>query len=501
MSVQELEKALRDLPACGKLIKDRAYRQVWRFECGGKPYYLKFHPRLGLRDWLSRLVRGSKAIRELHRLQWLQKASVPAPRAVASLLGYSIDGVKGDAIILEGIEPSIQLDRYLNQLELDGQQAPDRLELTNQVIDLVEKLGRAGLGHSDLHLGNILVKDGRVFLIDGYEVHKGGLMMKDILLLGLSASPYATRSDLFRAWQRLGPGGRLPAGNARAPVAWRKLMNRSFKQDGFFGHLKMGQWSGHFFKHAKFPRRWSPASRLDISEEDWREAWPNLLEQIASDQFEVLKRSSSGDVLAGEIVLGGRPVSVVVKRPLRKYWYRYFNEIGRGSRSYRAWVKAWKLVVRNIPTAWPLLLMEKRRLGYVTESLIVLERVSGQALSSAVWAERGTDEYHRLLHRAGRELRRLEETGLFLYDAKADNWIIREDPKMGLMPVIVDTDGIRRLKAPRGGFNRLLRSLRQNRAAAFTMDDALALARGYAPAASTHELRQLCGMEHPKEGA
>ena len=46
-------------------------------------------------------------------------------------------------------------------------------------------------------------------------------------------------------------------------------------------------------------------------------------------------------------------------------------EIGRGTRPRRAWTKAWKLVIRNVPTAWPMLLMEKRSLGYATDALIV----------------------------------------------------------------------------------------------------------------------------------
>jgi len=495
VSAKELEQALRDLPRTGKLIKHRDYRQVWRFECAAKPYYLKFYPRGALRDRLCRWVRGSKALMEFQRLQWLQKAAVPAPRAVASLLGFTIAGVKGDAVILEGIEPSLQLDQYFNQHELHAQAVPNHIELAKQLIDLLEKLGRAGLGHSDLHLGNMLLKDGRLYLVDGYEVHKGGLHLHDIFLLALSASPYATRTDFYRAWQQLGPGGPLPPANARAPVTWRKLMARSFKKDRYFGHLKSEEWRGHFFRHAKFPHRWSPASRMDITEKDWHAAWPLLLQQIASDQFQVLKRSPSGDVLAGEIVLGGRPVPVVVKKPIRKYWYRYINEIGRGSRSRRAWTKAWKLVVRHIPTAWPLLLMEKRRLGYVTDSLVVFERIAGQPLSSPDWSAKGPEQYHNLLHRAGRLLRQLEDTGLFLYDAKADNWIVRDDPKLGPMPMLIDMDGIRRFKVSIGGFNRLLRSLRENPAVPFTTDDALALARGYEPSATTRQLYRLCGLK------
>ena len=138
--------------------------------------------------------------------------------------------------------------------------------------------------------------------------------------------------------------------------------------------------------------------------------------------------------------------------------------------------------------------MEKRRCGYVTDALLVLERIPGQPLSSPAWSALGPQQYHALLHRVGRLLRRLENTNLFLYDAKADNWMVRDNPRLGPEPLLVDTDGIRRFKISIGGFNRLLRSLRENPASPFTADDALALARGYAPFASTRELQRLCGF-------
>src|SRR5205814_1942590 len=114
----------------------------------------------------------------------------------------------------------------------------------------------------------------------------------------------------------------------------------------------------------KYPRPWSEVSRMTIGREDWEKAWPELLRHVEADELKVIKRSRSGDVLDGEVTLAGRTIPVVIKRPLRRYWYRYLNEIGRGARARRAWLKAWKMTVRNIPNAWPLLLMERRKLGY-----------------------------------------------------------------------------------------------------------------------------------------
>src|SRR5580698_9196172 len=111
-AAEELSNILKDLPSHARLIKDRGYRQIWRFEQDGKPYYLKFYPRRGSK--LKRMVRGNPAMREFIRLQRLQKAGVPAPRPGNVLVGIHISEKIGDAVTVEGIEPSVQLDQYLN---------------------------------------------------------------------------------------------------------------------------------------------------------------------------------------------------------------------------------------------------------------------------------------------------------------------------------------------------------------------------------------------------
>src|SRR5687767_12417647 len=153
-----LEDALRDLPRTGTLVKDRGYRQVWRLEHAGKAYFLKFYPRGGVRDRWRRRFRGSPAMREFVRLKWLQKADVPAPRAAAVLMGLRLAGRVGDAVILDAIEPGVQLDDYLYGFALRGERPPDHRELARQVRSLIHMLGKAGLGHDDLHLGNFLIQ-------------------------------------------------------------------------------------------------------------------------------------------------------------------------------------------------------------------------------------------------------------------------------------------------------------------------------------------------------
>jgi tRNA A-37 threonylcarbamoyl transferase component Bud32 len=481
VSPQALENFLRELPRNGTLVKDRGYRQVWKFDFQGRGYYLKFYPRRG--TGLKRLFLGSPARREFSRLQAVQRAQVPAPRAVAQLVGFRLNCETGDAVIIEAIEPAISLDRYVTEFSMNGQDIPDRHRLGQKVLDLMHRLGKARMGHSDLHLGNILLRDGEVYLLDGYAIHFGGLKLNDMRKLAHSVRGLATRTELQRAWDELGPGGRMPIENPVSRRQWRKFIERSRGENDYFGRLKFGAWRGHFFKRYKYPRRWAAASELHLGEEDWRRAWPELWRRIEADELEVIKRGASGDVLAGEVTLGGKSVAIIAKRPFKRYWYRYANEIGRGSRAWRAWHKAWALVVRDIPTAWPLLVMQRRRLGYITDSVIVFERVTGSTLSSVDLNGMSADDREMLMRRTGGILRKIDQLGLGHFDAKASNWIVREDEKLGAGPVLVDVDGIRFRRWPALGISRLLRSMRDH--PQYTVEDSLALCQGYAPFSAT----------------
>ena len=104
-----------------------------------------------------------------------------------------------------------------------------------------------------------------------------------------------------------------------------------------------------FHATSRFARPWSIASRLEISRDDWQPAWPTLLAQLQSDQLEPIKRDASGEVFSGQVVLAGRPISVILKRPFRKHWYRYLYDLLRPAKPMRMWLKAWQLIGATSP--------------------------------------------------------------------------------------------------------------------------------------------------------
>lgn len=477
MTPEAIERALRDLARHGRLVKDYPYRRVWRVEAEGEAFYLKFYPHEG--NDFRKIGKGSLAMYEFTRLQWLQKAGVPAARGVSVLMGMTIEGQKGDAVVLEAIEPAMSLLELAQKHHFEGTPIPNHRSLVLQVIEILQRMGQAGMGHGDLHLGNFLVKEGKVYLIDAYPVHKKGMLLRDVLKLANSCEGVASRMDLQRGWNTLGPGGEMPRRNPEARRVYRKLMSRIYGDNRYFASLSANGWTGVGIRRHMQPRRWSQASQLQLETEAWQNAWAELRRKLEANELTALKRSRSGGVLETTLDLGGESIEVIIKRPRRRYWYRYLNEIGRGGRARRAWWKSWRLIYKGIPCAWPMLLMEQRTLGYVTDAVVVFEKIHGPTLADVDLKEMGPSDRETLFYRVGGLLRRLEAAGLYHWDAKSSNWMVQTDDLTGPFPLLVDVDGVRNNWGIGEGMRRLLLSLREH--PHYTPLDSLRLCRGYAP--------------------
>jgi len=474
---QQLLDALSNLPSVGELVKDRGNRQVWRVQLGATPYFLKWYPRAG--NAIKRKLVGNPALLEFTRLIALQQAAIASPRAIAVLRGFKINSVPGDAVILQAIEPSVPLDKYLNDLELRGEPVPDRPLLARQLIDLIYHLGKAKLGHNDLHLGNILLSQGKLFLLDGYAVRNGGLKMSHVLMLGHSAGRWATRTEMVRGWRLLmASDSRPPSANPVSEEMSRKFLDRTRGGNAYFGIIKLDDLHGRFFKRVKAPRWWSPVSELQITEADWISQWPIIREKLQREEYPAIKRSASGDVFEGTIQLAGRDIDVIFKLPKRKTFIKRVSSFFR-SKNSRSWTKAWKVMIRNFPVEWPLLLAEKTIVGYPLRTLLILARVPGPTLEEADLDSMPPVDRERFFRRLGRTLRRLELAGFGHFDAKSSNWIVLADERRGPTPVIIDVDGIRHYRTDGEGIERLLRSMKLHRQ--YTRQDSYWLCKGYAP--------------------
>src|SRR5207302_8865854 len=107
-----------------------------------------------------------------------------------------------------------------------------------QVRELVHHLVMAKLGHEDLHLGNFLLSEGKVYLLDGYAVRRG-MRAQDVYTLAHSAAGFATMTDLMRGWKLL-VGGRMPRRNPLSPSLRKAFLRRIGAEDRYFGRLRVG---------------------------------------------------------------------------------------------------------------------------------------------------------------------------------------------------------------------------------------------------------------------
>lgn len=476
MSHDRLEQILKSLDRVGTLVRDRSERQVWRFEFRNKPYYLYFHPRLSL---LRRST--NPALHEFYRLQDLQRAGIASPRAVAAMQGFRLGNRLGDAVLVEGIEPSQTLLNHLLDRQFQAASVPDRRDIVRQVAEIVRALGRNKLGHCDLRLDKFLISQGRIYLLDARGLYKGGMRSRDVFTLAHDASRFASQADLRRAWSIIEPDEPVPANNPQSARLYAQVVRRCTKDNEDFGVVRHADWFGWFPHTTRYARRGSPASRIVPHSSDWSDALPRLLDQMESAQLDVLKSDASSDVLAGEIVLGGHPIQVVIKRLKGRSIFHRLRQIGRPSRAKRQWRKTWSLIARNLPTEWPLLLIEKRKLGLVVDALLVFERVPGRTLDQVDLDAMSPEDRRTMFFRTGRILRIIERTGLTHTDAKSTNWIIQPDEQAGPTPVLIDAYGIRPLTffTTLMGLHRLLRAMRQH--PQYTPTDSLDLCRGFTP--------------------
>jgi tRNA A-37 threonylcarbamoyl transferase component Bud32 len=458
MSPSAFEEHLRSLSQTSTLVRRTRDRETWVFSYNNKPYFLHFYPHTGRR--FSR----SAASAEFAGLKTLQDFKLPGVRVAALLSGFNFDNRRGDAVITHGLSGAQRLDTLVGTLA--------HREVLLKTIDLLHQLGQARIGHTDLRPSAFaMTDDRRVVLLDGRGIHTSGLTTEHLLQFAHAIGPGLTRADRVRAWRRLVPGSETPPVDKHRHVRFQT----DYKNDDI-APVRVGDWTGRFRVRSPRERAWSVASRTFFRTQDWINAWPEMLRQIDADQLEVLKRDSSGDILSGRLNVGGVWLDVIVKCPRNKFLYRYVLDIFRASRAARLWDKTRWLQIRDIDVEYPLLLMERRTLGYVTRAIAVFERVPGSTLD-ATDLNTLTDRAS-FFSRCGRILRRIEQTGLAHTDAKSSNWIVLPDRQS---PVLIDSYGVRRLTYSRQlcGIRRLLRAMKNH--PQFTPDDSLSLCTGFAP--------------------
>ena len=145
----------------------------------------------------------------------------------------------------------------------------------------------------------------------------------------------------------------------------------------YFERLTLpGGWRAHVFLQAKHPVIGSRASETVFTPQQWRTWLQDPLKLVESaSRRDLLKDSATARVCRARLAHPDGSIEVICKRTLFKNAWKGLQSIFRHSRPLTTWHRSNALLHRQIPTARPLAVLERRRLGIVLDSILITECV------------------------------------------------------------------------------------------------------------------------------
>ena len=374
-------ETIEDLPGA-EVLKSNLSRTVIAFpSTSSRPALIikRYHVR-GLKERLKYVLLLSRAASEWTALKHLRTTEVFVPRPLA--FGEKRSGriLFSAGLIMERLPNARGVSQWLREKRVGD---PVRLEVFRQVGYQVAKLHGAGCRHSDLHAGNILIREGgledkpQVVLIDHHVCRIGAMPserqkrnnLAKLLHSFLPIIKHSEALELLRAYKEACGAPKWKVSTLQRvlddlvhrahhleAVRLRSRLKRCWKNSSQFARTISKGWR-------VYRRREIPLDSLQVFQEG----------QI---NFEAISEAPLG-VLVGETTLelkkGGQPV-VVKQRSCngfwRRIWYRFFP-----GPLHKEWGEARSREVRGIPNPKALALMEQYRYGLPAREILITERI------------------------------------------------------------------------------------------------------------------------------
>jgi len=487
-----------------QLVKANDTRQVWRVQAGGHTIFAKVSCAGGFWDRCRQVILGPDSRREKAVADYAARHAIPTVRPVAA--GYAPRPGRGPASILltVGLGDAEPLHSFWTRLDPAD---PGTRRIKNALIDVVARLiARAhqnGFVHADLHAGNVLVQcpDGAgcsAVFVDLLNVRLArpvgdGTVTRNLAQFNQWFRLHAPLTDRLRfldrylhwheALEREGACGRRLGLDRRGLLAavdraamlharwlYAKRDHRAMGRGRYFARIHPAPgWRGHVFLQCKHPVPGSPASSRIFTAAQWTGWLSDPLAWVrADDQRRLIKDSASARVCRATLPAdGGGGLEVVCKRSRPRNLLKRIKYALRPSRALLTWQRANALLNRQIPTARPLAVLERRCLGVRLDSLLVTEYIPhAHDLDTLLTvqlrdmsAPRQRELKNAIIASLAGVVRRFHAGGFVHRDFKAPNIMVQWDPRGDAAPrvLLVDLDGVRQRRRP--GRRALLRAL------------------------------------------
>lgn len=496
-------------------VKCNDVREVWRVDDARWSVYVKLTRPPRSYGRMRRVLFGPDCDREQRVAEYAARHGIDTVRPIACGYGPVRQGAFDSVLITEAVDEATPLSGFWSALD---ERKSEARHVKNRVIDAAASLlARAhlnGLIHTDLHAGNLLIQphaDGgiRALFVDLLTVrtdrpvtprraiHNLAQFNQWFMVRGL-VSDRVRFLQCYVAWRR-----RLESGGAfsrplnddiselvrdiEAAVErhTRKLYakrDRRCRRDGrYFARLKLDNgWTGLACLTAEDVNRDLSPSQGEFTRQQWRQWLRNPVDLVSVGENSSIIKGSTDAVITRNALTSasGQRFEVVCKqsRPFR--FGKRLRYLVRRSRPMLNWKRGHALLNRRIPTSRPLAVVEQRRWGLLTNSILITESIPFAHDLDALLTLGLRDASPGLKYRVKRELaqslasvvRRLEAHGFEHRDFKASNimaqWNAQSDDPARVL--LVDLDGLRRRSSKAGptmhsALQRLHRSLGQRR--------------------------------------
>lgn len=341
-----------------RLVPER--RVVVKMNVGDGVYLGKIFLGKGANKYLEREKSGVLA---------LQEANISTAQLVG--VGCLSDG-GAELLLIEYLENVQQLDECLADGSVVG------LAWLKTTVELVARLHNSDLRHDDFHLGNFLVNEQGLYLIDGDAVEQGELSVDAALenlaylLVQFPLRFHSELEDFFALYCQV-RGSKFDVSQQQFN---NHIITRRLKRQERYLLKKVFRDCTQF----KVEKNWSRFVALD------RQADSLELQTLIQDpdryidEGQLLKKGNSATV--ARVTLNGK--TFVVKRYNIKSIGHWLTRFWRPSRAWISWRNAHFLGFYDILTPRPLVMIENRWGICRSKAYFITENVSGGDVLSMV---------------------------------------------------------------------------------------------------------------------
>ena len=453
------------------LIKSGAGRTIYRVRLAGLDLYVKHFWATTRLSLLHQMIRQGRADKEFHLAHLLDECGVQTIKPVAFGERRRHGVLLESYLLTEAIPDGLTLYELIEQHILTGRVPfpPEaRFRFAAELAKLTATIHQTGIEHRDLHEKNIVVRpmpDGtyRFYLLDLHElqIHRPLGWTRALKELGRMGRYFTLRTstvDRLRFFKRYAElRGLAPdtikslARDAERVVLtsraefWRRRDTRPAR------------------KNLRIVRYETSSARAFAVEELAAETVYRLMadpdapfdpdDGAVKHWWKIGRATRVAEVDLPAIRSGS---ALIYKQYYFKGWHESIAALFRRNQASRAWNCGASLLLRELPTPRPLLLIHRLRFGLPITSYLITERVP-----DSMTIDRYLDRYlaqldptrrqrgqRALLIAAARLLRKLHDRRVTHRDLKATNVLVSanediENPKLWL----IDLDGVQTWQA------------------------------------------------------